>query len=68
MEEGDSGDELGEVSGATEGESKVEMVVVGEESAEPEVMDDTLVRWWKGNGRREAAATTDPCAAGTRRG
>lgn len=45
MEDGDSGDELGEVSGAAEGESKVEMVVVGEESAEPEVMEETLVRW-----------------------
>lgn len=35
----------GEVSGAAEGESKVEMVVVGEESAEPEVMEETLARW-----------------------
>jgi len=43
MEDGDSGEELGEVSGA-EGESKVEIVVVGEESVEPEVMDETLSR------------------------
>lgn len=43
MEDGDSGEELGEVSGA-EGESKVETVVVGEESVEPEVMDETLSR------------------------
>lgn len=48
MEDGDSGEELGEVSGA-EGESKVEIVVVGEESEEPEVMEDTLSRWRKGS-------------------
>lgn len=43
MEDGDSGEELGEVSGA-EGESKVDIVVVGEES-EDEVIEDTLSRW-----------------------
>lgn len=43
IEDGDSGEELGEVSGA-EGESKVETVVVGDESEEPEVTEDTLSR------------------------
>ncbi len=38
---GDSGDELGEGS-VTEGESKVDMVVVGEESVESEEMEAAL--------------------------
>ena len=48
---GDSGDELGDVSEVI-GESKVETVVVGEESADPEVTEETLSRCWKGRGRR----------------
>lgn len=51
MDEGDSGEELGDVS-ATDGESNVEMVVVGEESAEPDVTEEILARCWKGKGRR----------------
>ena len=45
MDNGDSGEELAEVS-AAERESNVEMVVVGDDSVDP--MDDTLSRWWKG--------------------
>lgn len=66
IEDGDSGEELGEVSGA-EGESKVETVVVGEESVEPDVIEDTLSRWWKGSGRREDEGWAEPCE-GTRSG
>lgn len=33
------------------GESKVDTVVVGEESADPDVTDETLSRCWKGRGR-----------------
>lgn len=43
MDDGDSGEELGEVSTA-EGGSKVDMVVVGDESVEPDVIDDILSR------------------------
>lgn len=43
MDEGDSGEELGEVSG-TEVVSKVEMVVVGEESVDSDAADETLSR------------------------
>jgi hypothetical protein len=41
---------LGEVS-VVIGESKVDTVVVGEESADPDVTDETLSRCWKGRGR-----------------
>lgn len=40
---GDSGDELGEGS-VIDGESNVEMVVVGEESVESELTDGGLLR------------------------
>lgn len=50
MAEGDSGDELGEIS-PPQGESKGEMVVVGEDSVETEVMDETLSRWGEGSSR-----------------
>jgi hypothetical protein len=49
MAEGDSGDELGETS-PPPGESKGEMVVVGDDSVEADVMDETLSRC--GEGRR----------------
>ena len=64
MEVGDSGDELGEVSGP-EAESNVEMVVVGEESVDAEVMDEMLSRCLKGRGRRVVLEVT---FVGTRRG
>lgn len=50
MTEGDSGEELGEIS-PPEGESKGEMVVVGEDSVEAEAVEDILSRW--GRRRRE---------------
>lgn len=50
MAEGDSGDELGEMS-PPPGESKGEMVVVGEDSVDTEVMDETLSRWGEGSRR-----------------
>lgn len=43
MAEGDSGEELGEIS-PPEGESNGEIVVVGEDSVEPEVIDEILSR------------------------
>ena len=43
MADGDSGDELGEIS-PPEGESKGEIVVVGEDSVDAEWVDDTLLR------------------------
>lgn len=46
MDGGDSGEELGEVSG-TEVVSKVEMVVVGEESVDSDAAEETLSRCWK---------------------
>lgn len=49
MAEGDSGDELGDIS-PVEGESKGDIVVVGDDSVEADVTDDTLSRW--GEGRR----------------
>ena len=48
IDNGDSGEELGEISG-TVGESNVEIVVVGEESDDPVVIDETLWRCWKGS-------------------
>lgn len=51
MAEGDSGEELGEIS-PPEGESKGEIVVVGEDSVEAEVIDETLSRWGFGDGSR----------------
>lgn len=57
MEEGDSGEELGEVS-AADGESKVEMVVVGEDSVEAEATDETLSRCRNGSGRRAVLTVT----------
>lgn len=50
MAEGDSGEELGEIS-PPPGESKGEMVVVGEDSVEAEVMDETLSRCGEGRTR-----------------
>jgi len=50
MTEGDSGEELGEIS-PPKGESKGEMVVVGEDSVEAEAVEDILSRW--GRRRRE---------------
>lgn len=47
IEVGDSGEELGEVSVA-DGESNVEMVVVGDESVDSDATDDMLCRCWKG--------------------
>jgi len=44
LEVADSGEEEGEAS-MIKGESKVEFVVVGEESVEAEVMEVTLSRW-----------------------
>ena len=41
-EDGVSGEELGEGS-ATSGESKVELVVVGDDSVDSEVTDETLL-------------------------
>jgi hypothetical protein len=64
MDVGDSGEELGDVSGA-EGESNVEMVVVGEESVEADVIDEMLSRCWKGRGRRDVLTVT---LVGTLRG
>jgi hypothetical protein len=46
---GDSGEELGDVS-VTDGESNVEMVVVGDESVDSDVIDETLCRCTKGRG------------------
>ena len=43
IDKGDSGEELAEVS-AAELESKVEIVVVGDESVDPVAIDDTLSR------------------------
>lgn len=40
---GDSGEELGEVS-VTDGESNVEIVVVGDESVDSDATDDMLCR------------------------
>jgi hypothetical protein len=54
---GDSGDDPGEVSDVM-GESKVETVVVGEESADPDVTEETLSRCWKGRGRRDVLTVT----------
>lgn len=51
IEVGDSGDEFGEVSEVI-GESNVETVVVGDESADPDVTEEMLSRCWKGRGRR----------------
>lgn len=48
--DGDSGDELGETS-PPPGESKGEMVVVGEDSVDAEVTDETLSRWGEGSRR-----------------
>lgn len=62
--EGDSGDELGEIS-PVEGESKGEIVVVGDDSVETEVMDDTLSRWGEGRRCRDVLTGT---RAGTWRG
>lgn len=45
---GDSGEELGEVS-VTDGESNVEIVVVGDESVDSDTTDDMLCRCWKGS-------------------
>lgn len=50
MADGDSGDELGEMS-PPPGESKGEMVVVGDDSVDAEVMDETLSRWGEGSRR-----------------
>lgn len=50
MAEGDSGEELGEIS-PPPGESKGELVVVGEDSVEAEVMDETLSRCGEGRAR-----------------
>ena len=50
---GDSGEELGVVS-VTEAESKVEMVVVGDESVDSEFMEDRLSRWGNGNRKCES--------------
>lgn len=47
MAEGDSGEELGEIS-PPPGESKGEIVVVGEDSVEAECIDDTLSRCGEG--------------------
>lgn len=56
--DGDSGEELGVVSAAN-GESNVEIVVVGDESADPEVTDDEiLARCRKGSGRRDVLTVT----------
>jgi hypothetical protein len=55
MADGDSGDELGEMS-PPPGESKGEMVVVGEDSVEADVMDETLSRC--GEGRRRVLTGT----------
>jgi|SRR5271156_3635663 len=44
MDVGDSGEELGDGSVVTEGESKVEAVVVGDESVESEVREFMLLR------------------------
>lgn len=62
--DGDSGEELGVVSAAT-GESNVEIVVVGDESVDPEVTDEILVRCRKGSGRRDVLMVT---CGGTLRG
>lgn len=64
MDVGDSGEELGDVS-APEGESKVEMVVVGEESVDADVIDEMLSRCLKGRGRRDVLTVT---LVGTSRG
>lgn len=50
MAEGDSGEELGEIS-PPPGESKGEIVVVGEDSVEAEVIDETLSRCGEGTRR-----------------
>ncbi|KAJ9343840.1 hypothetical protein DTO027B6_3665 [Paecilomyces variotii] len=57
MDEGDSGDELGDVS-VTEGESKVETVVVGDESVDSDVTDETLSRCLKGRKCRDVLTVT----------
>lgn len=57
MDNGDSGEELGEVSVA-EAESNVEMVVVGDDSDDPVVIDETLSRCWKGSRCLELLAET----------
>jgi hypothetical protein len=44
VEVADSGDDEGEAS-MIRGESKVELVVVGEDSVEADVMEVTLSRW-----------------------
>lgn len=46
LEVADSGEEEGEAS-MIKGESKVEFVVVGEDSVEADVMEVTLSRWCK---------------------
>lgn len=56
--EGDSGEELGEIS-PVEGESKGEIVVVGDDSVEPEVMEDTLSGWGEGRCRDVLTGTWD---------
>lgn len=55
--EGDSGEELGEIS-PPEGESKGETVVVGEDSVEAVVMDETLSRCGEGRRCREVLTGT----------
>lgn len=62
MDNGDSGEELGDVSGA-DGESNVEMVVVGDDSADPVVTDETLSWCWKG---RCFEGLVEPSVGGTR--
>jgi hypothetical protein len=58
---GDSGEELGEVSGA-EGESNMEAAVVGDDSVDPVVIDETLSRCWKGRRCLEPLAEAWLCA------
>lgn len=57
---GDSGEELGEVS-VTDGESNVEIVVVGDESVDSDVTEDMLCRCWKG---REPSCDSLGCSFG----
>ena len=58
MANGDSGEELGDMS-PVEGESngEIEIVVVGEDSVEPEVIDETLSRCGRGRKRLEEGLT-----------
>lgn len=55
IDEGESGDELGEVS-VPVGESNVEMVLVGDESVDSEASDEML--WRCGRGREGFAVET----------